>query len=255
MAFDPRFEIEVTWQGAECARLLPSHTEPTWPTGYEYVGPLIANPAAAATATRDAIAASSNQLRIVAEMLAESNVFGLVAFKADTQTALVAIRGTRTPLEWIADFDAIAVPFLATPGAGLVHMGFQLVYEHIRRSMGDLLRRLSARRVLVTGHSLGAAVAVLAAFDIASNYDLPVELHSFAGPRIAAPDFANNFDRLIPTGFRVVNFMDVVPQVPFPPLFRHVGSEHLVDGGFRPLDVKYAHHLSTYLVGLYKLLS
>jgi hypothetical protein len=46
----------------------------------------------------------------------------------------------------------------------------------------------------------------------------------------------------------------LVPQVPLPPLYKHVGHEVLVYGGFKPLDVRYAHHLTTYLAGLQKLL-
>jgi hypothetical protein len=52
----------------------------------------------------------------------------------------------------------------------------------------------------------------------------------------------------------VVNFMDVVPQVPLPPLYKHAGEEVLVYGGFKPLEVAYAHRLTTYLAGLQKLL-
>jgi hypothetical protein len=47
--------------------------------------------------------------------------------------------------------------------------------------------------------------------------------------------------------------MDMVPQVPVPPVYMHVGTEVLVHGGFRPLDVTYAHHLTTYLAGMQKL--
>jgi len=78
---------------------------------------------------------------------------------------------------------------------------------------------------------------------------------TFAGPRAGAPDFSKSFNALIPECTRVVNFMDVVPQVPLPPLYEHVGSELLVYGGFKPLDVKYAHQLTTYLNGLQKLLN
>ena len=102
---------------------------------------------------------------------------------------------------------------------------------------------------------LGAAVSVLCAFDLLKNggFGVTPELYTFAGPRAGAPDFAAHFNQSIQVCYRVVNFMDVVPQVPLPPLFEHVGTEVLVQGGFRPLDVAYAHHLTTYLAGLQKL--
>jgi triacylglycerol lipase len=109
--------------------------------------------------------------------------------------------------------------------------------------------------VLITGHSLGGSLAILCGMDVKQNGIVKVapELHTFAGPRTGDPGFAANFNAAIPICNRVVNFMDAVPQVPLPPLYKHAGVEILVHGGFRPLDIAYAHHLTTYLAGLYKL--
>jgi predicted lipase len=190
-------------------------------------------------------------------MLLESNIFGLVAWNQTTNTAIVSFRGTQTIMDWIDDADTVAVACTCVPGAGLVHMGFQLVYDHIRSNVAQIVSNSckGLKRLLVTGHSLGGAVAVLGGYDIAKNVvpGIVPELYTLAGPRAGAPDFVANFNRLIPVCYRIVNFMDVVPQVPLPPLYDHVGQEILVQGGFRPLDVAYAHLLSTYLAGLQKL--
>lgn len=79
------------------------------------------------------------------------------------------------------------------------------------------------------------------------------QLYTFAGPRTLDPAFSHVFNAAIPECNRVVNFMDVVPQLPLPPVYEHVGTETLVHGGFRPLDVTYAHQLTTYLAGMQKL--
>ena len=64
--------------------------------------------------------------------------------------------------------DAIAIAYMAVAGSGHVHMGFQLVYEHVRPSVAKLLGACTGvRRILVTGHSLGAAVAILSGFELA----------------------------------------------------------------------------------------
>lgn len=253
---DVPFLINVIYPAASAAYTVMNVPTPplALPAGYELVGTIAANPQRAAPAMA---AATPSQQHIANTVVAESSIFGLVALNEDNDTAIVAIRGTKTIWEWIADVDAAPVPYLPCPEAGLVHMGFQLVYEHIRGSVADLLKTkcAAAKRILVTGHSLGAAVAVLCGFDIAKNIKLgPIpELDTFAGPRAGAPDFAASFNALIPVCTRVVNFMDVVPQVPLPPLYEHVGAELLVHGGFKPLDVTYAHHLTTYLNGLQKL--
>jgi len=249
---DVSFEINVTWPAANAAYSIMSDPNPVLPAGFALIGAIVAQ---TQNAARAMAASDPRQLRMAQQMMADSNIFGLVAWNAAAATAIVAIRGTQSVVEWIEDVDAVPVPYIAVPGAGLVHMGFQIVYEHVRPAIDTLLARCTgAKRILVTGHSLGAAVALLAGVDIAKNVPLGVvpELHTFAGPRTGAPDFAGYFNNLIPICHRIVNFMDVVPQVP-PPPYEHVGDETLVHGGFRVLDITYAHHLTTYLAGLQQL--
>lgn len=253
MAFDPRFVIDVIYPAANSAYLIMTVSNPPLPAGFSLVGAIEADPRRAEAAM--AIADPKHH-RMVNAMLSESHIFGLVAWNESARTAMVAFRGTVTIWDWIDDLDALPVDYLAVPGSGQVHMGFQLVYEHVRHSVSQLLAGAGqgARRILVTGHSLGGAVAVLSGFQIGTTAGVIPELHTLAGPRVGAPDFAGRFDALIPVCSRVVNFMDVVPQVPLPPLYKHVGQEELVHGGFKPLDPAYAHHLPTYLAGLRKLL-
>lgn len=253
MAFDIDFAINVMYPAATAAYLIMNVPPPplALPPGYALVGPIMADPLSAALAMAQA---APDQQRIPNAMVSESSIFGLVAWNAPAQTAIVAIRGTKTIWDWIGDFDAAPVPWFSDPRSGLVHMGFQLVYEHICKSLRDLLSNgcPGMKQIWVTGHSLGGAVALLAAFDILKNMNFGItpELYTFAGPRVGAPDFVANFDAGIPVCYRIVNFMDVVPQVPVPPVYEHAGQEILVHGGFRPLDVTYAHHLTTYLAGL-----
>lgn len=256
MSFNKNFATDVMYPAANAAYLIMNVPAPPLqlPAGFSLVGPIMANPMRAAHAMAQA---PPDQQRIANSMVAESSIFGLVAWNPEGKTAIVSIRGTKTVWEWIGDFDAVPVPWFPDPTAGLVHMGFQLVYEHMCLSLRELLKTgcSGAVRILVTGHSLGGAIAILAAFDILKNMEFGVvpELYTFAGPRTGNPDFANHFNSGIEECHRVINFMDVVPQVPLPPLYIHVGDEILIYGGFRPLDVTYAHHLTTYLNGLQKL--
>ena len=257
MSFDPNFVINVIYPAANAAYLIMSlpPEKLSLPAGYSYIGTIEANAqdAAGARTKTDPI-----QQRIADSAISESNIFGLVLWNAALSTALVSFRGTKTLWDSIADIDAVPVPYIPAPGSGMAHMGFQLVYELIRKSAAGILAGggcPGVKRVIVTGHSLGGALAMLGGFDIAKNVlpGIPIELYTFAGPRTGDPEFAGNFNKLIPSCFRVVNFMDAVPQVPLPPLYEHVGTEELVHGGFKILDVTYAHHLTTYLMGLQKL--
>jgi triacylglycerol lipase len=219
--------------------------------GYVAVATILADPSKAAAAMAQA---TPDTQRLANNMVIESNVFGLIAWNAAETTALVAIRGTASIEDWLTDIDAPLVPDRSVPSAGMVHMGFHLVYEHIRDSILNGLGAncMTATRVLVTGHSLGGALAILCGMDLVANspVKLTPELHTFAGPRVGDPTFATSVTKAVPVINRVVNFMDAVPQVPLPPIYQHAGVEILVHGGFRPLDPVYAHHLTTYLTGL-----
>ena len=249
------FLIDVVYPAAQSAYTVMSLPTPplSLPPGYVLQGTINANPQEAAALMQQA---NPDQQRLANHMVSESSIFGLVAWDQAAQTAIVAIRGTQNLQDWVNDLEALLLPYAPFPDAGTVHMGFLVVYQHIRGSIASLLRACAGvKRVIVTGHSLGGALAVLCAFDVLKNLGLGLvpEAHTFAGPRVASPHFAGQFDALVPICRRVVNFLDVVPQVPLPPLYQHVGEEILVHGGFKPWDISYAHHLSTYLAGLHKL--
>jgi triacylglycerol lipase len=240
MPFNPQIAIQLYYPAANAAYLIQTVPNPPLPDGFALAGPLVADPQKAAAMMAQA---SPQQHTMVNAMLAESNIFGLVAWNAGQKTAMIAFRGTQDAKDWLDDLDAALVDYRAVPGIGLAHMGFQLVYEHVRASLTSLIQTkcAGAQNISITGHSLGGAVAVLAGFDVARNIAAgPVpEFCTFAGPRAVDP----------------VNFMDVVPQVPLPPLYEHVGQEQLVHGGFKPLDPVYAHRLTAYLAGLQKLVN
>ncbi len=80
----------------------------------------------------------------------------------------------------------------------------------------------AAPGVFVTGHSLGAGLAVLATADLVnSGVASGAAMYSFAGPRVGDPGFAANFNSRVALAWRIVNTEDIVTTVPFatPELF------------------------------------
>lgn len=140
MAFNKTFAVNVMYPCANSAYLVMNLPTPTLalPPGFVSSGLISASPQDAAPAMA---AADPDHQRLANKMVSESSIFGLVAWDPTSKTAIVAIRGTETIWDWIDDIDAVPVPFIAVPGAGLVHMGFQLVYEHIHSSIAGLLQR------------------------------------------------------------------------------------------------------------------
>jgi hypothetical protein len=195
----------------------------------------------------------SQHLPLLSSMLKFSPVFGFIATRPGA--VFVAIRGTEAPGEWLCDFEA--VPATCQIGTGTVHEGFQVIYEVIRDSvLGGLKAVLKpGDQVFVTGHSLGAALAILFASD-AVSVTPDLQVCTFAGPRTGLPDFVQSYNQRVPATLRVTNRWDIVPNVPVPApplcLYEHVGSLLSIDGGFT-FDLAHAHSLPlSYLPGLKK---
>jgi triacylglycerol lipase len=160
----------------------------------------------------------------------------------------------------VSDFDAFFEPYKYVPNGGQVHMGFQSIYRALHDSVAAGIGAAVADcdDLLVTGHSLGGALAVVAGPDIAKNLtpSLVPELITFAGPAAGLADFAHFFDLVVPSCYRVVNFWDLVPRLPpqLPiGLYEQTGTHVNIDPGFA-LAVE-AHSLElSYIPGLLKLL-
>lgn len=142
-----------------------------------------------------------------------------IAYVATSGDAIyVVFRGTKTISEWISDATFTQVPYAPVSGGGKTETGFTAIYETIDTAIIDEVNALaesSAYTTLyVTGHSLGAALATLAAPDLAraTRFQAPV-LYNFASPRSGDPIFAALVDEL-PTSWRVVNTNDEVPKLP-----------------------------------------
>jgi triacylglycerol lipase len=144
-----------------------------------------------------------------------------VASKPDA--AIVAFRGTEaTHLEdALADAVAKLTPW---DGPGLVHHGFLSALDAVWSPLSAHLVSLGARPVWFTGHSLGAALATLAAWRWLRQSGAPPPLYTIGSPTVGDKDFAREFDAAFPTdSVRYVNGVDGVTEVPPPPFYVHVG--------------------------------
>jgi triacylglycerol lipase len=169
------------------------------------------------------------------------------------EVVIASFRGTVSFQDWMSDLDAVMEPYRFAK-FGLVHSGMQKVYAEFRDSFINEIKSIKGMtRLIVTGHSLGAALAVCATPDIRYNAVtyLDPEVQNFAGPRFGNTDFMTNFNTCFRCT-RVVNAFDIVPRVPVIP-FTHVGTEIEIHGGVT-FDAEVAHNLKlSYLPGLLKL--
>jgi hypothetical protein len=109
------------------------------------------------------------------------------------------------------------------PG-GKVHRGFKDALEEVWPDLlpyiMDLQRR--GRAIWVTGHSLGAALATLCA----ARHPNVQGVYTFGSPRVGDAAFRESLEVDI---YRVVNNADIVPRVPPPVSYVHVGKLMLID--------------------------
>jgi len=148
--------------------------------------------------------------------------------------ACLVFRGTLGTDDLISDSRVLAVPW---QGKGKVHVGFKEALDSVWDAIETRLHALR-QPVFFTGHSLGAALATLAAARVLQNPTLqsPAAIYTFGSPRVGDDAFGRVFDDLFHC--RIVNDHDLVTTVPpafsLPlfPVYQHTGEMHrLLPGG------------------------
>ncbi|CAI8617143.1 unnamed protein product [Vicia faba] len=233
-----------------------------------------------------------------------ANWMGYIAVATDEQEIkrlgrrdiVIAWRGTVTYIEWIYDLKDILheANFRNDPSIK-VELGFYDLYtkkedscsyctfsarEQVLSEIKRLVQYYEEEKlsITITGHSLGAALAILSAYDIAElklnvveDNVVPVTVYSFAGPRVGNLKFKERCDELGVKVLRILNVHDKVPTVPgiitnekfqfqkyiedalsFPWSYAHVGTEIALDHRESPFlkengDLGCAHNLEVLL--------
>ena len=161
------------------------------------------------------------------------------AFVAGDDTRiLIAFRGSESRADWLTNLQAATDPG-PLPGTR-VHQGFQNALYPAMLTVYRTLRDMQdkGQTVWLTGHSLGGALAVLAAAMLCDNGVEVSGVYTYGAPRTGNGAFARELDlhlcdergrgRPHPRAFRVVNAPDLVPHVPPEPLFSHSGQRVLL---------------------------
>ncbi|GMG19258.1 unnamed protein product [Ambrosiozyma monospora] len=183
----------------------------------------------------------------------------------DTSEAqiVVAFQGSRTFVDWVVDFSFIPVDYepyavknnLATnefnaDGAS-VHVGFKTATDNFLKNAVDVIKGLKAEypdySVLVTGHSLGGALASLTGVELyLMGFDPTVV--AYASPKVFNEEMADWVDRVfntdqylsdldagkvhqIPKGTfsRVTHTKDIVPCAPLAAMgYYHAGVDYYI---------------------------
>ena len=175
----------------------------------------------------------------------DTDTHAYLAMASDGRQALV--------FRCTASWRNVETDLEADPEHGLgatLHGGFWRAYSSVSKQIHAALLAhpiqvasplpppLSAWRggpisLLVVGHSLGGALATLAALDLCySHYNQALGLISMGAPRVGFSDFTNDFEERMEKRYvRVMYQNDLVTQVPTSPYKHPGGLLHLDEEG------------------------
>ena len=128
--------------------------------------------------------------------------------------SVLVFRGTQGRFSnWFFNLSASLSPW---PSGGEVHRGFKLILMDAWETIQHQLDLIS-EPLYYTGHSLGGALAVLAA-----SLKKPEAVYTFGSPRMGNVDFIESTNDI--GIYRVVTRRDIVAGVPPFPGIQHVGK-------------------------------
>jgi triacylglycerol lipase len=185
-------------------------------------------------------------------------IFGFIAESAEH--VVVVFRGTATlkNVTSYLDIPQVTNPFVKN--SGKTHRGITRIYSAARGIILTVLKRISSeKKLLVTGHSLGACLATLFTLDAAANtkFRNPI-LYTFATLPIGNTEFVRRFYKEVKNSVRIVNVYDSVTNHVTPLLFRKEPLMNMPAGKefqlkFENCSVRLNHKITCYFYKLSKL--
>ncbi|CAD5223321.1 unnamed protein product [Bursaphelenchus okinawaensis] len=161
---------------------------------------------------------------------------GYVAVSPIDKAIIVSFRGTNSFLQLVVEVNHVVLKRKHEAAIdGLVGAYFYNVFDQLwsnglKNIVSKAVKQYPGYELWVTGHSLGGAVASIAATEIMIEYQIPqekVKLITFGQPRTGDIKYANFYPNSIPEAYRVNHNRDLVAHVP-PEKFEdyyHHGSE------------------------------
>jgi len=159
----------------------------------------------------------------VETVVSNNNMLAFVGFDQLRNEIIVSFRGSHNIPNWIDDFDTISISY---PGVknGEVHRGvyqswLEDLYPYVMPAVKSIMNRKKEVNVVVSGHSLGGAlaqVAALAIYDYAKQINNNIEIicYTYGSIRWGNRVMANYFNERIKINWRLMHKKDIAPDFP-----------------------------------------
>jgi len=154
---------------------------------------------------------------------------GYIGYHTGQKAIYVSFRGSESVRNWLDNLDVTLTTYSKCSKCE-VHQGF---YEAEQASIKDIVNQVKSLKskypsytVIVTGHSLGGALATLTAIDLLSNGLSPVRMFNYGSPRVGNEEFAAYASSVLSDHSRVTHHKDMVVHCPVSVRFTHINAEY-----------------------------
>lgn len=151
---------------------------------------------------------------------AKQDLAAFVAWDAVSNAIVISFRGTIMSKirNFVRDLSFIKTsPLSQYPGAA-VHRGFWNAWGELEQdvvaALGNLASSHETTTVIVTGHSMGAAMAGNAAISLKLKHGYNTSVVNFEAPRGGNQKFMSALRQEVPNYWRITHANDIVPHAP-----------------------------------------
>ncbi|HEY9737799.1 MAG TPA: lipase family protein [Trichocoleus sp.] len=145
-----------------------------------------------------------------------------VAFlhKEGSERTYVVFRGSDKSVDWMNNFQFRQQVYPYGDGNSDVkfHRGFMAAYFAVRDRLLPAVKDITSPHIVVTGHSLGGALATIAALDmqynITSKSSQTISAYTFGAPRVGNRALVASYNNRVPNSYRYVFGWDIVTRIP-----------------------------------------
>jgi len=155
---------------------------------------------------------------------------GFLAEKKDA--IILAFRGTDDPWDWLINLNALQ----DNENGVRIHRGFKQALKSVWNQISEPLLKMyrqNKRKILITGHSLGGALAMLATRRLILNKNVgQIETYTFGQPRVGCARMGR---QIISPFYRFAYSLDPVTYAPFK-IFRRINLHYAHAGTLKHID-------------------
>ena len=165
--------------------------------------------------------------------VSEHQTTGLVMLDHPRQLIVISFRGTVTDVDWGTDLEFVQSHASDICKGCLAHTGFLGSWRDaegiVLKAWSSLQSQYSGYTTVVTGHSLGGALAHLCAARLkGTGPSAPISLYTYGSPRVGNQAFASFIEsKFGSSNHRATHLNDPVPRQPIRAIgYVHAGPEY-----------------------------